>query len=153
VGIKLTGCMGACTLGPTLIINPGMILYCNLAPSDMRLIVKDHIRKGKIVEKLCFKDKVTGKPVPHLNDIDFFRHQKKHVLQNCGVIDFASIEEYIAHDGYFAIEKALKIMKPADVIEEIKKIRIARPWRRRFPRRVKMGNGQKSCKWPEIYHL
>ena len=26
VKIKLTGCMGACTLGPTLIINPGSIL-------------------------------------------------------------------------------------------------------------------------------
>jgi NADH-quinone oxidoreductase subunit F len=121
VRINLTGCMGACTLGPTLIINPGMVLYCNLTPSDMRLIVKDHIRKGKIVEKLCFKDKVTGKPVPHLNDIDYFKHQKKLVLQKCGVIDFASIEEYIAHDGYFAIEKALKIMTPAGVIEEIKK--------------------------------
>ncbi len=121
VRINLTGCMGACTLGPTLIINPGMVLYCNLSPSDMRVIVKDHIRKGKIVEKLCFKNEETGKAIPHLNDIDFFKHQKKNVLKNCGVIDFASIEEYIAHDGYYAIEKALKIMKPADVIEEIKK--------------------------------
>lgn len=121
VRINLTGCMGACSLGPTLIINPGNILYCSLKPSDMRGIVKDHIKKGKIVEKLCFKDTETGKAVPHLNDIDFFRHQKKNVLQNCGIIDFASIEEYIARDGYFAIEKALKLMTPEDVIAEILK--------------------------------
>lgn len=121
VRIKLTGCMGACTLGPTLIINPGRILYCNLTPADVPHIVKEHIKKGRIVERLCFKDKSTGKAVPHLNDIDFFRHQKKNVLQNCGVIDFASIEEYIAHDGYLATAKALKKMTPSDVIDEIKK--------------------------------
>ena len=43
VKINLTGCMGACTLGPTLIINPGQILYCNLKPTDMAQIVKEHI--------------------------------------------------------------------------------------------------------------
>ena len=44
-----------------------------------------------------------------------------HVLHNCGVIDYASIEEYIARDGYFAIEKCLKKMTPSEVIEEVSK--------------------------------
>src|SRR5665647_3688787 len=55
VKINRTGCMGACTLGPTLIINPGTTLYCNLKPSDMPHIVKEHIKKGKIASKYCFK--------------------------------------------------------------------------------------------------
>jgi NADH-quinone oxidoreductase subunit F len=121
VKIKLTGCMGACSLGPTLIINPGRTLYCKLTPDNMSTIVREHIKKGRIVEKLCFQEKETGKYIPDLNDIEFFRNQKKIVLQNCGVIDFASVDEYIAHDGYFALSKVLKSMTPASVVDEIKR--------------------------------
>lgn len=121
VKIKQTGCMGACTLGPTLIINPGRTLYCNLKPSDMPHIVKEHIRKGKIATKYCFKDPETGKEVPDMQEINFFKFQKKIVLRNCGDIDFASLEEYVAKDGYFALNKALTAMTPAEVVDEIKK--------------------------------
>src|SRR5512133_1960390 len=55
VKIKLTGCMGACTLGPTLIINPGNTLYCNLNPASAGAIVNQHIKKGRIAEKFCFR--------------------------------------------------------------------------------------------------
>lgn len=121
VMIKLTGCLGACTLGPTLVINPGNILYCNLNPASAVQIVKDHIRKGKIAEKFCYKDPESGKVIPNLENIPFFRHQKKIVLEKCGVIDFASLNEYIAHDGYFAIAKALTTMSPPEIVDEITK--------------------------------
>ena len=121
VQIKLTGCMGACTLGPTLIINPGSILYCNLNPASAAIIVNQHIKKGRIAEKFCFKDHDTGEIIPDLNNIPFFKHQKKIVLQNCGVIDYASVNEYIAHDGYFALAKVLNSMTSLEVIDEIKK--------------------------------
>ena len=42
------------------------------------------------------------------------------VLRNCGIINPENIDEYIEADGYKAIEKVLKSMKPEDVIEEIK---------------------------------
>jgi len=121
VKIKLTGCMGACTLGPTLIINPGSTLYCNLNPASAAKIVNQHIKKGRIADKFCYKDHDTGEIIPDLNNIPFFKHQKKIVLRNCGVIDYASINEYIAHDGYFALAKVLNSMTCIEVIDEIKK--------------------------------
>ena len=121
VRIKLTGCMGACTLGPTLIMNPGSILYCNVNPASAATIVNQHIKKGKIAEKFCYKDPESGEVIPNLHNIPFFKHQKKIVLQNCGVIDYASINEYIAHDGYFALGKVLSSMTALEVIDEIKK--------------------------------
>ncbi|MGV8092742.1 MAG: NADH-ubiquinone oxidoreductase-F iron-sulfur binding region domain-containing protein [Mangrovibacterium sp.] len=121
VKIKLTGCMGACSLGPTLIINPGRTLYCKLTPDNMPVIVREHVKKGRIVERFCFQEKETGRYIPDLNEIDFFKNQKKIVLQNCGVIDFDSIDEYIAHDGYFALGKVLKSMTPLNVIDELKR--------------------------------
>jgi len=119
VRIKLTGCMGACTLGPTLIINPGNTLYCNLNPISASLIVNEHIKEGRIAEKFCYKNPETGEVIPDLNEIPFFKHQKKIVLQKCGVIDYASVDEYIAHDGYFALAKALS-MNPIEIVDEIK---------------------------------
>ena len=121
VKINLTGCMGACTLGPTLIINPGQILYCNLKATDMPNLVKEHFRKGKIADRYCYKDSETGKIIPNMQEINFFKYQKKIVLRNCGTIDFASLDEYIAKDGYFALCKALTSMSANEVIDEVKR--------------------------------
>lgn len=121
VCIKLTGCLGACSLGPTLVINPGRTLYCKLTPENMPVIVREHIKKGRIVDRFCFQDPATGQSIPDLNEVEFFKNQKKIVLQNCGVIDFASIDEYIAHDGYFALAKVLTRMTPTAVVDEIKR--------------------------------
>jgi len=121
VRIKLTGCMGACSLGPTLIINPGNTLYCRLNPASAAYIVDHHIRKGKIAEKYCYKDPTSGEIIPNLTNIPFFKNQHKIVLRNCGIIDYASVEEYIARNGYFALAKVLGSMTPLKVIDEIKK--------------------------------
>jgi len=121
VKVNLTGCMGACTLGPTIIINPNGILYCNVTPENVRSIVTSHLKEDKIVESLCYKEHNSGKIIPYIKDIDFFKRQHKVVLRNCGEIDFGSLEEYISHDGYFALAKVLKEMSPVSLIEEIKK--------------------------------
>ena len=43
------------------------------------------------------------------------------VLRNCGIINPEVIDEYIARDGYLALEKVLFSMTPDQVIEELKK--------------------------------
>ena len=43
------------------------------------------------------------------------------MLRNCGVIDPDRIDEYIARDGYKALEKVLFEMTPQDVVDEITK--------------------------------
>ncbi len=42
-------------------------------------------------------------------------------LKNCGVIDPENIDEYIAFDGFKALEKVLTTMTRDEVIEEISK--------------------------------
>ncbi|MCL2121115.1 MAG: NADH-quinone oxidoreductase subunit NuoF [Clostridiales bacterium] len=56
-----------------------------------------------------------------MEDIAFFKPQKRVALENCGLIDPESIEEYIAKDGYFALAKCVSEMTPGAVIEEITK--------------------------------
>ena len=47
-----------------------------------------------------------------MRDVEFFKHQVKIVLRNCGLIDPLRIEDYIARDGYGALAKALTEMTP-----------------------------------------
>ena len=56
-------------------------------------------------------------------DKDFRSDKNKEVriiLRNSYIIDPSSVEEYIAKDGYFAVEKALSNMKPGEVTEVVK---------------------------------
>jgi NADH-quinone oxidoreductase subunit F len=119
IDIKLTGCMGTCNIGPAMIIKPGNVFYCNLEPGNMESIVQTHIIDGMIASEFCYKDAKTDKPIPCVEDIDFFNNQQKIVLKNCGSIDCLSLEEYIANDGYIALHKALLQMSPDEVINEV----------------------------------
>lgn len=114
-----TGCIGSCNLGPLVLINPEGVLYQKLTPEDAEDIVVEHLSRGKLVERLLYKDPATGKAVEKLEDIDFFKYQQKIVLRNCGLIDPMNIEEYIARDGYQALSKVLTSMTQEEVIDAV----------------------------------
>ncbi|MGI6552300.1 MAG: NADH-quinone oxidoreductase subunit NuoF [Bacillota bacterium] len=115
-----TGCFGFCRLGPNMVVYPEGTFYCQVQAEDVPELVEEHFVKGRILERLLFK--APGEEVKFdLDEIPFFKHQKRIALRNCGIIDPESIEEYIARDGYFALGKVLTTMKPEEVIEEVKK--------------------------------
>lgn len=114
-----TGCIGSCNLGPLVLINPEGVLYQKLTPEDAEDIVAEHLSRGKLVERLLYKDPSTGKSVARMEDIDFFRYQQKIVLRNCGLIDPMNIEEYVARDGYQALNKVLTSMTPEKVVDMV----------------------------------
>jgi NADH-quinone oxidoreductase subunit F len=114
-----TGCVGSCDLGPLALIYPEGIFYQKLKPEDAGEIVSEHLLKGRIVERLLYKEPATAKTIPSLQSIDFFKYQEKIVLRNCGVINPLNIEEYIARDGYQALAKVLSGMTQAQVVDEV----------------------------------
>ncbi len=57
--------------------------------------------------------------IPKIGDVSFYKKQMKLATRNCGMIDFESIDEYIAKGGYFSLFKALTKMKPDEIIDEI----------------------------------
>ena len=110
VKIIETGCIGSCDLGPLALIYPEGVLYQKLKPEDAEEIVSEHLLKGRIVERLLYKEPATTKTIPSLKEMDFFKHQVKIVLRNCGIINPLNIEEYIGRDGYAGLAKALTEM-------------------------------------------
>ena len=120
IQIVQTGCVGSCDLGPVLITYPEGVFYQRVKAEDVAAIVEEHLLKGRIVERLLYRRPTTGELLPTLDQIDFFSRQQKIVLRNCGVVDPARIEEYIARDGYQALAKVVTSMTPEQVIEEVK---------------------------------
>ncbi|OPX83735.1 MAG: NADP-reducing hydrogenase subunit HndC [Pelotomaculum sp. PtaB.Bin104] len=116
-----TGCMGLCDLGPRLIIYPEGVAYCRVQPEDAAEVVSEHLLKGRIVDRLVYRDAETKKPIPLIKDFPFLARQTKIALRNAGFINPEDIEEYIASEGYSALAKALSGMTPAEVISELKK--------------------------------
>lgn len=119
VRVIKTGCFGLCAKGPIVIIRPEDTFYAMVKPEDCEEIIQTHIIDGNRVERLLAKD-IDGTKVNSLDDLNFYKKQKRIALKNCGVINPEEIDEYIAFDGYKALEKALTKMSPEEVIEVIK---------------------------------
>ena len=120
VRVIQTGCFGLCAKGPIVIIRPEDTFYAMVTPEDCEEIIQTHIIEGKTVERLLCKD-VNGSKVQKLDDLTFYKKQKRIALKNCGKIDPENIDEYIAFDGYKALEKVLFEMTPEEVIDTIDK--------------------------------
>ncbi len=120
VRVIQTGCFGLCAKGPIVIIRPEETFYAHVKPEDCEEIIQTHIIEGKKVERLLCKN-MDGQLAEKLNELDFYKKQKRIALKNCGLIDPEQIDEYIAFDGYKALEKVLTQMKADEVIETIQK--------------------------------
>ncbi|MEE0866204.1 MAG: NADH-quinone oxidoreductase subunit NuoF [Clostridia bacterium] len=120
VKVIKTGCFGLCAKGPIVIIRPEDTFYAMVTPADCEEIIQTHIVEGKKVERLLCKD-IDGSKVNSLDELSFYKKQKRIALKNCGVINPEDIDEYLAFDGYKALEKALKEMTPDEIINVISK--------------------------------
>lgn len=124
VEIKETGCLGFCEQGPRVTIYPEEICYFKVKPEDAPEIVSKSILEKKVVERLLYKDPATGKGVQKLEDIPFYKYQRRLLLENNAKIDPKNIEDYIALGGYSALAKVLFEMTPEQVVEEVKKSKL-----------------------------
>ncbi|MCB9219365.1 MAG: NADH-quinone oxidoreductase subunit NuoF [Ignavibacteriales bacterium] len=119
-----TGCIGFCAkevLVDIKLPDENRISYCNITPSDVPILIRT-----TIVEQDIYHTKLLGahsgslNGVKQLNDLPFFRRQKKIVLENCGIIDPTSIDAYIANGGFVALDKVLSKMSSIEVVNQIK---------------------------------
>lgn len=103
--IRKTGCMGPCSSGPLVRVDPDDTLYAKVKEAHAEAIVTS-LGDKPIAELQC-----------DLND--HFDKQVRVVLENAGHIDPEKIDDYIARDGYKALLTALTEMTPNGVIHRI----------------------------------
>ncbi|NLY71942.1 MAG: NADH-quinone oxidoreductase subunit NuoF [Clostridiales bacterium] len=121
VQVLVTGCMGTCAVGPVVLVEPDDVFYTKMDSEKVNDLVARHLLNDEVVEEYTFYDNYQKKYIPKIDDISFFKEQVRIALRNCGRMDYASLDAYIARDGYAALGKILNGMSPKDVVEEMKK--------------------------------
>ena len=118
VAIRTVGCFGLCSQGPFVRIFPEDVLYRLVKPGDIEEIVLKDLLGHRVVQRLVYQDPRTGEKIPKMEDIAFYRKQKRIALHGCGVIDPTRIEEALGCGGYQGLMNALS-MTPAEVVKHI----------------------------------
>ena len=114
-----SGCHGFCEQGPIFIVHPEDIFFCGVHAEDIPELVEEYLINGRVVERLLYKDPITGQRVKNHMEIGFYAKQMRLVLHNCGVIDPENIDEYLEKKGYEGLKNALKMERTA-IIDEVK---------------------------------
>ena len=135
--VETTGCIGMCYLEPIVDIYEGDKLLHRLVrvTETDALGIVEAVRKNDFskLEAMFISDE----------DARFLKKQKRVALRNCGVVNPTSIDDYINHQGYQALDKALQ-MEPEQVIEEIKVSGLAGRGGAGFPTWVKWDAARKA---------
>lgn len=164
--IGKVGCVGMCSYEPMVEIqasgkhrlNYGQVTpasvpeifasYFDGAPLEESVIVGQVLptvtrRNGHALHSLSFVDPGSG------DKIAFHQKQLRIVLSNCGLIDPESIDDYLALDGYGALEKVVTGMKPEEVIEEVTNSGLRGRGGAGFPAGVKWRFARRTQNWPK----
>ncbi len=120
IGVFPTGCMGPCNQGPLVRMAPSDTLYEKIQPAEADALTEKHCILNQIASpKLLFAS--SGEPTfEKTADYPFFKLQQRIALENVGLINPESLEEYIANGGYRALYRALTGFSPEEVIAELK---------------------------------
>jgi NADP-reducing hydrogenase subunit HndC len=107
---------------PLIMIYPEAVVYGPITADDLPVLVNEHLLKGQIVRSLL------GRMHEPVGEIAWLRTrlgalpvQQRIVLGRAGIIDPESLDDYLIHDGYLALGKALTEMTPEQVISEVDK--------------------------------
>ena len=122
-----TGCIGLCSMEPIVDLQvPGCrrISFGKVTASAVGSVF-DGVLGGKPSLENCLGqfegDGRAWDGVGLLSEHPFFAMQHRWVLRQCGIVDPASIHEYLAHNGYRAFTSMLRTKVPAEVCDMIEK--------------------------------
>jgi NADH-quinone oxidoreductase subunit F len=119
VRLRATGCHGFCEQGPIVVIEPGNVFYCHVAPDDAFEIVYQTVLGGELIERLLYTDPVSGERARTELAIPFYQGQDRQLLALNRHVDPSSIEDYIAAGGYSVVARVLDRVPPEEIVKEI----------------------------------
>jgi NADH:ubiquinone oxidoreductase subunit F (NADH-binding)/NAD-dependent dihydropyrimidine dehydrogenase PreA subunit len=147
------GCIGLCTAEPIVDVQlPGRprLSYGSVKAPRVAALLDATLAGKAPTESLLGQHRVAGQdPWPRVGYLDehpFFKPQTRRVLANCGIIDPANIDEYIARGGYEPLARALKERPPAELCDVVERSALAGRGGGGFPagRKWKIAHGTAS---------
>jgi len=138
VRVKRVGCVGMCSATPLVeVLVPGKPahLYAQVQPEDAPAVLMRHFkprglmrRVGRFVSRALEKvltDESWQPITRYAIDVrdrpvrEFFGRQRQIAIEQCGQIDPLDIDEYLSHEGFVTLRRALEKMTPARIVEEV----------------------------------
>lgn len=121
ISVSMVSDIGRQDAAPLVIVYPEAIIYGPVTPQSVSRLVNEHLFKGRVVDDLRAPSRELSGRIAWISArAGTLPAEQRIVLERAGLIDPDNIEEYIEHDGYQALGKALSEMKPVDVINEVK---------------------------------
>jgi NADH:ubiquinone oxidoreductase subunit F (NADH-binding)/NAD-dependent dihydropyrimidine dehydrogenase PreA subunit/(2Fe-2S) ferredoxin len=126
-----TGCVGYCQKEVIIDIQKPdfpKLSYGDVTTGNVEELLKSVLLDGKnnsnlIIGKYRTNEEIIKEDlseIPYIDDLPFFKKQRRLVLKNCGQLNPLSIDEYIQVEGFNGLKKAF-LLSPIEVIGEIKK--------------------------------
>ena len=131
VEVSIIGCHGLCSASPVSVVTPDDTLYPKLTAKQVKMVVEQHLRDGRVVEKLLPKDPGSGERVANYHELDFYQQQIHIALRNVGQIDPEDLEACLARGGYAARARRPVVADARGGHRRDQQVGAARPWRRR----------------------
>jgi NADH:ubiquinone oxidoreductase subunit F (NADH-binding) len=100
-------------------------------------------RNGHMLRSLSFVEPESEEKT------SFHEKQLRIVLSNCGLINPESIDDYLALDGYQALQMVLSEMTPEDVIQEVLDSKLRGRGGAGFPTGLKWKFARQTQDWPK----
>jgi NADH:ubiquinone oxidoreductase subunit F (NADH-binding)/(2Fe-2S) ferredoxin len=142
--IVKTGCQGFCQRGPVMIQEPQQIFYQKVKVDDVPGIFSTSVLYGMPYRKQLYREFPLSEPNAEMQDIPFYKKQKRLALHRNGLVDPGNIYDAIREDGYAALAKCLAEQKPDEVIDIIKKSGLRGRGGAGFPAGLKWEHTKKS---------
>ena len=130
--VSMVGALGLMYMEPqvdVLMPDGTRIYYGNVEPEEAISIVEQHVKNGEPLLDRAFAYSVSdgaasgetgvGK-LPVLESLPMFALQERIATRNFGEIDPHDLLQYVANDGYTALNRALTEMTPEQIVDEIK---------------------------------
>jgi NADH-quinone oxidoreductase subunit F len=111
--VDSVGCIGMCHAEPVVMVRQDGVnsIYCKVTEDKVDKLIE------AVRNKTVYQELFAGHS---LEDIDYYKKQKRLLMQNSGIINPLNMNQYIASSGYSGLTNALK-MTPQEVIEEVTK--------------------------------
>ncbi len=122
VVVSMVGGVGRHDALPMVMVYPEAVVYGPVTPEDVHFLVEEHLVRGQVAAGLQASARELSGRIAWLSARrGTLPAEQRIVLARAGLIDPQEIEDYIIHDGYEGLAKALTEMTPAQVINEIGK--------------------------------
>ncbi len=114
IPLQRVGCIGMCYNEPIVTVKQHgkKSIYALVTKDNVRKVI-DAIKNNTICRELF--------AASDIYELDFYKKQKRIIMENCGHIDPLRLDHYLAVGGYTGLKTVLQRHSPADTISEVKR--------------------------------